>query len=188
MQVGVGGRDVKKGSSGQLFTRSFRASSPRLSWSASNRILVLFLFARLPACRAAYKKNTRTVAAHNRCGRLARQASCPISVSQLWQGQISVLFLARDAGFEGDVSAGCSRGLSRTISASVVRRRVASDGHHRIAKGAGLASWLVKSLLRRMCFAVETEDRFLRVPRPSQGNAAGILTVRHGLCWSWARR
>lgn len=94
------------------------------------------LFAKcLPACLPRREReNTRTMTVHNRCGRLARQASCPISV---WQGRIFVFFPGRDAGVEGHVSAGRFRGLYRLISASVRRRLVASDWHHRIAKGAG---------------------------------------------------
>lgn len=137
----------------------------------------------LSACRAANEKSTRTMGDHNEHGRLATgQAGCPV----LTRPDL-VSFLVRDAGFEGDVSAGCSRGLYCTISASV-RGIVANDGHHRIVRGPGLASWLVISVLRRMCFAVATEDRFLRMPRPGRGNAAGVLTVQHGLDWSWAWR
>lgn len=172
MQVGDGGRDVRKGSSG--FPQGRFATAARLSWSASNRIFVLFLYCRLPdcppACRAANERSTRTMAAHNQngCGRLAWEAGCPISV---WQGQISVSFLVRDAGFDEDVSAGRFRGCA--VRALCLYQNLSEDwrpmmgiGITGLSKRPGRASWLVISLLRRMCFAVETEDRFHRVPRP----------------------
>lgn len=110
------------------------------------------------------------MAAHNQngCGRLAGQAGlagCPISV---WQGQISVLFLVRDAGFDEDVSAGRFRGCAVRASMPLSEdwRPMMGIGITGLSQRPGLASWLVISLSRRMCFAVETEDRFHRVPRP----------------------
>lgn len=149
MQVGVGGRDVKKGSSGP--SQGCFATADRFSWSASNRVFVLFRLlqtACLPAARRTRKALgpwliTTDVAGWQQ-GRQVARYLC-------WQGQISVPFLVRDAGFEGYVSAVRSRGPYCTISVSV-RGIVANDGHHRIVKGPGLASWLVISLLRRMCF------------------------------------
>lgn len=95
-----------------------------------------------------------------------RQAGCPIS---MWQGQIFVLFLVRDAGFDEYVSAGRFRGLccSSSLPLSEDWRPMMGMGITGLPKRPGLANWLVISLLRRMCFfAVETEDRFHRVPRP----------------------
>lgn len=107
MHVGVGGRDVKNGSSGSSQGRF--ATAARFSWSASNHIFVLFLSCRLPDCLPAAPRMKNALGPGLLTKDVAgRQAGSPVSV---WQGQISVSFLVRDAGFEGDVSGGCSRGL-----------------------------------------------------------------------------
>lgn len=112
-----------------------------------------FVSCRLPACLPAARRTRKALGPWLITTDVAGwQQGRQVAWYLCWQGQISVPFLVRDAGFELDVSAVRSRGrLYCTISASV-RGIVANDGHHRIVKGPGLASWLVISLLRRMCF------------------------------------
>lgn len=115
----------------------------------------------LPACRAGNEK-----------------ALGPWLSPRTWQaGRLPVICVGRPDLHLVSCSRRRLRGrclgnvLSRTVllqSLPPSAERAANDAHPRIVSGPGLASWLVASL-RRMCFfAVETEDRFLPMPRPSQ--------------------
>lgn len=178
MQVGVGGRDVKKGSSGQLFSSgSFRTSRPlQLECKQPCSCALPFLQTGcLPAAPRTRKYSD------GGCPQQMRQAGKAGKLPDICVAGPDLRLFSRSRHWHRGTCLG--RALSRAlISASVRRRLVASDWHLRIAKGAGTCQLARKnSLSRRMCFAGETEDRFLRVPRPSQGNAAGVFTVRHGL-------
>jgi hypothetical protein len=155
VQVGNGCRDVKKGSSG-FPLRLFRNSSPpQLECKEP-----CFVHCRLPglagwlaACLPAAPR-TRKHPDHG-CSPLVRSAGWQAAQYLRWQVQV-FLFPTRVAGFEGDVSAGYSRGLYRPgctvfVSCRQVRCHGWASQDCRRASRTGTCQ-SARRPLRRMCF------------------------------------